>query len=50
MQLALEPEKPTGPAEPPEFHFSAGIPNINAQDLEVVRPTALLLPRGGRHS
>ena len=48
VQPALEPEKPTGPAEPPEFHFSARMPNINAQDLEVVRLTALFVAKRGK--
>lgn len=30
---APEPEKPKGPEEPPEFKFSARMPNISAQDL-----------------
>lgn len=45
---AAEPEKPKGPAPPPEFHFSARMPNINAQDLEVVRLTALFVAKNGR--
>lgn len=43
-----EPEKPQGPAEPPEFHFSARMPNINAKDLEIVRLTALFIAKNGR--
>ena len=46
--LAVEPEKPKGPAPPPDFHFSARMPNINAQDLEVVRLTALFVAKNGR--
>ncbi|KAL3483641.1 Pre-mRNA splicing factor PRP21 like protein-domain-containing protein [Aspergillus germanicus] len=42
------PEAPKGPAEPPEFHFSARMPIINAQDLEVVRLTALFVARRGK--
>ncbi|KZF20514.1 Surp module [Xylona heveae TC161] len=45
---AAEPEKPKGPAEPPQFHFSARMPNINAQDLDVVRLTALFVAKNGR--
>jgi splicing factor 3A subunit 1 len=41
-------EKPQGPPEPPEFHFSARMPNISAQDLEVVRLTALFVAKNGR--
>lgn len=43
-----EPNKPQGPAAPPEFHFSARMPNINAQDLDVVRLTALFVAKNGR--
>ena len=43
-----EPEKPKGPAPPPEFHFSARMPNINAQDLDVVKLTALFVAKNGR--
>lgn len=42
------PEKPKGPAAPPEFHFSARIPIINAQDLEVVKLTALFVAKRGK--
>lgn len=45
---APEPEKPKGPVEPPAFHFSARMPNINAQDLEVVKLTALFVAKNGR--
>lgn len=41
-------EKDKGPEAPPEFHFSARLPNINAQDLEVVRLTALFVAKNGR--
>ncbi|KAF2140549.1 uncharacterized protein K452DRAFT_299295 [Aplosporella prunicola CBS 121167] len=40
--------KPTGPPEPPQFHFSARMPNISAQDLEVVKLTALFTAKNGR--
>ncbi|KAK2758033.1 SF3a splicing factor complex subunit [Arachnomyces sp. PD_36] len=43
-----EPEKPKGPPEPPEFHFSARIPTINALDLEVVKLTALFVAKRGK--
>lgn len=46
--VAAEPEKPRGPAAPPDFHFSARMPNISAQDLEVVRLTALFVAKNGR--
>lgn len=45
---ATDPEKPKGPAPPPDFHFSARMPNINAQDLDVVRLTALFVAKNGR--
>ena len=45
---AQEPEQPKGPAAPPEFHFSARMPNISAQDLDVVRLTALFVAKNGR--
>ena len=45
---APEPQKPKGPAAPPEFHFSARMPNISAQDLDVVRLTALFVAKNGR--
>jgi splicing factor 3A subunit 1 len=47
-EVPAEAEKPTGPPEPPEFHFSARMPNISAQDLEVVRLTALFVAKNGR--
>ncbi|OOQ90696.1 putative pre-mRNA splicing factor [Penicillium brasilianum] len=45
---AAEPEKPKGPPEPPAFHFSARMPIINAQDLEVVKLTALYVAKRGK--
>jgi splicing factor 3A subunit 1 len=41
-------DKPKGPAPPPEFQFSARMPNISALDLEVVRLTALHVARKGK--
>lgn len=41
-------EKPVGPPQPPDFKFSARMPNISAQDLEVVRLTALFVAKNGR--
>jgi splicing factor 3A subunit 1 len=43
-----EPEKPKGPEQPPEFAFSARMPNISAQDLDVVKLTALFVAKNGR--
>ena len=45
---AQEREKPKGPEAPPDFHFSARMPNISAQDLDVVRLTALFVAKNGR--
>lgn len=45
---AIVEEKAKGPAPPPEFHFSARMPNISAQDLEIVKLTALHVARKGR--
>lgn len=41
-------KKPEGPPEPPEYQFCARMPNISAQDLEVVRLTALYVAKNGR--
>ncbi|KAJ1706380.1 pre-mRNA splicing factor [Aspergillus flavus] len=46
--VAPEPEQPTGPEPPTEFHFSARMPIINAQDLEVVKLTALFVAKRGK--
>ena len=43
-----EPEKHKCPTPPRDFHFSARMPNINAQDLEVVKLTALFVAKNGR--
>ncbi|KAJ6087016.1 hypothetical protein N7467_005930 [Penicillium canescens] len=43
-----EPETPKGPPEPAAFHFSARMPNISAQDLEVVKHTALFVAKRGK--
>ncbi|KAJ5885000.1 hypothetical protein N7495_009510 [Penicillium taxi] len=45
---AVEAEKPTGPIEPPPFHFSARMPNINAKDFEVVKLVALWTAQRGK--
>lgn len=42
------PQKPKGPEQPPEYQFSARVPNISAQDLEVVKLTALHVARKGK--
>ena len=43
-----ESDKPKGPEQPPEYQFSARMPNISALDLEVLRLTALHVARKGR--
>lgn len=47
-EVEPEPEKPKGPPPPKDFQFSARMPNISAQDLEVVRLTALFVAKNGR--
>ena len=47
-ETPAEDLKPKGPPEPAEFHFSARMPNISAQDLEVVQRTALFVAKNGR--
>lgn len=42
-------EKPKGPPEPAKFRFSARMPNISAQDLEIVKLTALYTARNGEN-
>jgi splicing factor 3A subunit 1 len=42
------PQKPKGPEAPPDFLFSARMPAINAQDLEVIKLTALHVARKGK--
>jgi splicing factor 3A subunit 1 len=46
--VAAEPEKPKGPPEPTPFHFSARMPILNAQDLDVVKLTALFVAKRGK--
>ncbi|KAI1990451.1 SF3a splicing factor complex subunit [Ophidiomyces ophidiicola] len=47
---AAQPEETVskGPEAPPEFRFSARMPNINALDLEVVKLTALFVAKRGK--
>ena len=42
------PKKKQGPQAPPEFHFSARMPNMSAVDLETVKLTALFIAKNGR--
>jgi splicing factor 3A subunit 1 len=44
-----KPTKPKGPEPPPDFLFSARMPTINAQDLEIVKLTALYVAKNGRN-
>jgi splicing factor 3A subunit 1 len=41
-------EEAQGPEPPPDFEFSARMPNISAQDLDVIKLTALFVARNGR--
>jgi len=41
-------EAPKGPEPPQEFQFSARMPLINAQDLEIIKLTALFAAKNGR--
>ncbi|KAK5109556.1 hypothetical protein LTR62_006907 [Meristemomyces frigidus] len=41
-------EERRGPEKPEEFLFSARMPNINAQDLEIVKLTAVFVAKNGR--
>ena len=41
-------EERKGPDKPDDFQFSARMPNISAQDLEVVKLTAMFVARNGR--
>jgi len=41
-------EERKGPEKPEDFQFSARMPNISAQDLEVVKLTALFVAKNGR--
>ena len=47
--VAARDNKPKGPAEPAPFRFSARMPNISAQDLEIVRLTALYTAKNGEN-
>ncbi|KAJ5124728.1 uncharacterized protein N7515_008553 [Penicillium bovifimosum] len=46
--VAAQPEKPKGPPEPTPFYFSARMPILNAQDLDVVKLTALFVAKRGK--
>lgn len=45
---AVVPAKPKGPEAPPDFHFSIRMPNISAQDLDIVKLTAFYVAKNGR--
>lgn len=46
--LSFEPPHSQEPSQPPDFRFSPRMPNINAQDLDVIKLTALFVARNGR--
>ncbi|PVI02317.1 hypothetical protein DM02DRAFT_613012 [Periconia macrospinosa] len=48
-EKAVGDNKPKGPPEPAPFRYSARMPNISAQDLEVLRLTALYTARVGEN-
>ncbi|KAF2805338.1 putative pre-mRNA splicing factor [Mytilinidion resinicola] len=39
-EASKEAEKSKGPVQPPDFEFSARMPNMNAKDLDIVKLTA----------
>ncbi|KAK7207282.1 putative pre-mRNA splicing factor [Myxozyma melibiosi] len=45
---AVAAPAPAGPPEPPQFEFSFPMPPISAQDLDIIRATALFAARNGR--
>ena len=47
-ETAVVDNKPKGPQPPPDFIFSSRMPNISAQDLEIVKLTALHVARKGK--
>lgn len=42
------PKKKQGPQAPPDFRFSARMPNMSSVDLETVKLTALFMAKNGR--
>jgi splicing factor 3A subunit 1 len=48
-QAAVQDKKPKGPPEPPSFRFSARMPNISAQDLDILKATALWTASNGEN-
>ncbi|KAK4989484.1 SF3a splicing factor complex subunit [Elasticomyces elasticus] len=46
--IVPQQEMKKGPVQPPEFEFSARMPNINAIDLDVVQHTALFVAKNGK--
>lgn len=39
-QVAMEPDKPKGPVQPPDYKFSSRMPNLNAKDLDILKLAA----------
>jgi splicing factor 3A subunit 1 len=48
-KAAVHDNKPKGPPEPPSFRFSARMPNISAQDLDILKATALWTASNGEN-
>lgn len=48
-QAVVQDNKPKGPPEPPKFLFSARMPNISAQDLDILKATALWTASNGEN-
>lgn len=46
--VSFQGRESRAPKPPPEFRFSARMPNISAQDLEIVKLTALYAAKNGR--
>jgi len=48
-QAVVNDNKPKGPPEPAKFRFSARMPNISAQDLDILKVTALWTASNGEN-
>ncbi|KAF2022212.1 splicing factor 3a [Aaosphaeria arxii CBS 175.79] len=46
---AAQDNKPKGPQKPADYRFSARMPNISAQDLEILKLTALYTAKNGEN-
>lgn len=49
METAIKPKRVAkGPKEPPAFEFSSDTPSISAQDVDIIKLTAMFVARNGR--